>query len=446
MSDRVSSPVIAPPVVAQPETSAPARFIGRQPIFDANQKIFGYELLFRTGWENSFTGDFESVGQQMIDNALIFGMDNLVHGARAFLKCTRGCLTSRFVTCLPVAHTVLEIPASIFIDDDVVAACRELKHLGYHFALDDFAPGTSAERLLSLADFVKLDLRTWEADPASIQSQLRHGSAAPIAKKVETAEEFTRARDQGYRYFQGYFFARPTVLTSKEIPSHPLSYLKLLAAMDRSPIDQHEIERLVSADASLCLRLLRFVNAVDFGARAPVSSIRQALLMIGEARLRKLITIAGATSLKTNVPQSPELTLLCLHRARFCELLAPIAGLAAAEQYLIGMLSVVDAMLNISMEKLLTMLPLRPNTTSVLLSQGGAPPSQKSAPLDQKSALQEQAGPIDLPLRTIRHYEQNDWAACAADCTALGISEAALTSIYLDSLHWAHQQIHDAAQ
>lgn len=440
MFSRLSRPVLAPPVAPSPGPSggpsvapqtmsatAPTRFVGRHPILDPDQRVFGYELLFRTGWENSFSGDAESVGQQMIDNALVFGMDTLVHGARAFVKCNRETLTSRYATCLPARHTVLQVPASIPIDREIVAACGELKQLGYKIALDDLPPDSNVLvfDLFGIADFIKLELRAWQTAPPIVRNALLNSHIARIAKRIETAEQFLQARDEGYQFFQGYFFAHPTVLISQEIPSNPLIYIKLLAAMDRTPPDRDEIERLVSAEASLCLRLLRLVNSVEFGARDRVASIRQALLMVGEAKFRKLVTIAATTSLKTNPTQSPELMLLCLHRARFCELLATFAKLSPGEQYLIGLLSVVNAMLNISMEKLLKMLPLPPSTTNALLGEPCA---------------------IDLPLRLILRYEQNDWASCASYCETLGISEAQLTNTYLDALQWANQQILESAE
>ena len=410
-----------------PPAAPPTRFVGRQPILDPDQKVFGYELLFRTGWENSFSGDPESVGQQMIDNALVFGMDTLVHGARAFVKCTRETLTSRYATCLPAP-----IPSSRFPPPSPSIARSSPPAVSSSSSATrspwtTFSPGSNVLvfDLFYIADFIKLELRAWQTAPPIVRNALLNSHIARIAKKIETAEQFLQARDEGYEFFQGYFFAHPTVLTSQEIPSNPLIYIKLLAAMDRTPPDRDEIERLVSAEASLCLRLLRLVNSVEFGARDRVSSIRQALLMVGEAKFRKLVTIAAATSLKTNPTQSPELMLLCLHRARFCELLAAFAKLSPGEQYLIGLLSVVNAMLNISMEKLLKMLPLPPSTTSALLGEPCA---------------------IDLPLRLILRYEQNDWAGCASYCETLGISEAQLTNTYLDALQWANQQILEGAE
>lgn len=417
------NPLIPPPLaVAPPPPAAPTRFIGRQPILNAARQVYGYELLFRSGWENCFTGSTEVAAQQMIDTTLLFGMENLVLGGKAFVNCTASALTSRLVTCFPTG-TVLEVLETVQVTDEVVAACKELKHLGYTIALDDFLPGTSCDRLVGLADYIKLDFQACDASQLRhIQSQLVGTSAALIAEKVETAEQFNRALKEGYRFFQGYFFARPSVLTSREIPANRVAYIQLLNAVNDPLSDRNQLERLVSSEASLCFRLLRYVNSAGFGVRGRVSSIRQALILIGEIEFRKLVTIAAAACLSSDTNQSPELMLLCLHRARFCELIAPIAGQATAEQYLIGLLSVLDAMLNVSMKQILPMLPLRPAAAAVLLGE----PS-----------------PIDLPLRLIGYYEQSQWEVCAIACRTLGITEAELTSLYLESLRWANQQTHN---
>jgi c-di-GMP-related signal transduction protein len=416
------NPLVNQPPSEAPVPPAPTRFIGRQPILNPARQVYGYELLFRSGWENCFTGNSEDAAQQMIDTTLLFGMENLVLGGKAFVNCTASALTSRLVTCFPPG-TVLEVLETVEVTDEVVAACKELKRLGYTLALDDFLPGTSSDRLIGLADYIKLDFQACDANQLRhIQRQLVGTHAALIAEKVETAEQFSRALKEGYQFFQGYFFARPAVLTSREVPANRVAYLQILSAINDPLSDRSQLERLVSSEASLCFRLLRYVNSAGFGARGRVSSIRQALILIGEVEFRKLVTIAAAACLGSGANQSPELMLLCLHRARFCELLAPIAGQATAEQYLIGLLSVIDAMLNVSMERILLMLPLRAAAASVLLGE----PS-----------------PIDLPLNLIRHYEQSDWEACASVCRTLTMTEAELTNLYLESLRWAHQQIHN---
>ncbi len=413
--------LVNPPSTQAPlPPPAPTRFIGRQPIMGPTRKVYGYELLFRSGWENCFTGNPEDAAQQMIDTALLFGMENLVLGGKAFVNCTATALTNRLVTCFPKG-TVLEVLETVQVTDEVVSACKELKRLGYSIALDDFLPGTSSDRLIGLADYIKLDFQACDAiQLRHIQHQLIGASAALIAEKVENAEQFNRALNEGYHFFQGYFFSRPALLTSREIPANRVVYLQILSVINDPLSNRNQLERLVSSEASLCFRLLRFVNSAGFGARGRVSSIRQALILIGEVEFRKLVTIAAAACLGSGAHQSPELMLLCLHRARFCELMAPIAGQATAEQYLIGLLSVLDAMLNVSMQQVLQMLPLRPAAAAVLLGE----PS-----------------PIDLPLNLIRYYEQSQWEVCAAACRSLNITEAELTTLYLDSLRWANQQI-----
>jgi EAL and modified HD-GYP domain-containing signal transduction protein len=419
------NPLVHPPLTeAPPPPSAPSRFIGRQPILNAARQVYGYELLFRSGWENSFTGNPEVAAQQMIDTTLLFGMENLVLGSKAFVNCTATALTRRLVTCFPTG-TVLEILETVQVTDEVVAACKELKRLGYTIALDDFLPGSSTDRLLDLADYIKLDFQASDASQLRhIQRQLIGTNAALIAEKVETAEQFNLALNEGYHFFQGYFFARPSVLTSREVPANRVAYIQILNAINNPLSDHSQIERLVSSEASLCFRLLRYVNSAGFGARGRVSSIRQALILIGEVEFRKLVTIAAAACLGSGTNQSPELMLLCLHRARFCELIAPIAGQDTAEQYLLGLLSVLDAMLNVSMKQILPMLPLRSAAAAVLLGE----PS-----------------PIELPLRLIRAYEKSQWEVCASTCSTLALTEAELTDLYLESLRWANQQIHNFA-
>jgi c-di-GMP-related signal transduction protein len=399
-------------------------FVGRQPILDAKQKVFGYELLFRSGLGNAFSGDHDAATRQMIDNVLLFGLDTLTPSALAFVNCTREALVDRLVTSLPPANTVLEILETITVDDQVFEACTELKRRGYRIALDDYLPNPSADRLIGIADFVKLDFRCCPIpDLQAIRSSLAGTQVKFIAEKVETGEEFERARDEGYSYFQGYFFSRPTILQRREIPPSHMVYVHLMSAISRSPWDHREIERLVMSEASLCYRLLRMVNSPIHAVRRQITSVRQALLMLGEDEFRKLVFIATATSCGSRFNMSSELILLALHRARFCELIAPAAHQTEGEQYLIGMLSAFAAILQIPTAQILELLPIRPQAAGALLGE------------ESETAT---------PFRLIQCYERRQWQACAQLCKSLGISEHKLTSIYLNSLKWATEELRNA--
>jgi len=415
--------VIVPRSVAS-EHSAPTRFVGRQPILDRKQQVLGYELLFRSGQDNLFNGDSNNATRQMIDNVLFLGMETLTPGGKIFVNCTREALTERLVTFLPAESTVLEVLETIAVDDEVVASCRDLKKLGYQIALDDFVPGRGSDRLIEHANYVKLDLRACDTDQIrQIQRHLKGANVSLIAEKVETREEFQRSLEDGFQCFQGYFFAQPCIMKRREIPRNQLLYIQLLTAISRPDVDLNEIEKLVSAEASLCFRLLRLVNSANVAVRGHITSVRQALLMVGQDQLRKMVTVAGATSFGKRFNMSPELILLSLMRARFCELLAPAANQLAGEQYLIGLLSAFDAILQISMENLLKLLPLR---------------------LEAADALRGGDGAASVPLRLMRCYEQGQWEDCAAFCSAMRLSEENLTSIYVASLQWATNEVRDA--
>lgn len=399
-------------------------YVGRQPILDSSQQVFGYELLFRNGLDNSFSGDRDQATRQMIDNVLLFGLDTLTPSARAFINCTREALVDRLVTTLPVEVSVLEVVESIQVDDEVFEACRDLKQMGYRLALDDFMPESGADRLIPLADYIKLDFRACSPrELRKIHESLKGAKAEFIAEKVETEEEFHQARASGYQYFQGYFFARPTILQQREIPPSHMLYVQLLSAISQSPWDQREVERLVMAEASLCFRVLRLVNSPALAIRGQITSIRQALLMIGEDEFRKLVCVASATSFGKRFNMSSELILLALHRARFCELLAPVAHQLQGEQYLIGLLSAFDAILQIPTAQILQLLPLRPDAAGVLLGE---------------------ETPASLPFQLLQCYEKRQWVRCARFCHKLRISEAELTSIYINALQWATKEIRDA--
>jgi EAL and modified HD-GYP domain-containing signal transduction protein len=401
--------------------------VGRQPILDRRQQIFGYELLFRSGLDDRFVGDkddSDKATRQMIENVLLLGLDTVAPHGKVFVNCTHEALIGRLVTFLPAESTVLEVLETMEIDEEVIAACIDLKKMGYQIALDDFVPGQAIDRLIEVADYIKLDFRACDVQQLrQTRRYLEGANISLIAEKIETSEEFQRAITDGYHYFQGYFFCRPSIIHGREIPPNQALYIQLLIELSRSSTDLGEIERLVMAEASLCYRVLRLVNSAGLGICGQTTSIRQALFLIGEDQFRKLVAVASATSFGKTFNRSPELILLALQRARFCELLAPVAKQLPGEQYLIGLLSAFDAILQIPMEQLLKMLPLRGEAAGVLRGDDG---------------------PVATPLRLLRCYEQRQWEHCAALCETLQLSEVKLTGIYVTSLQWATKEIRDA--
>jgi len=412
------------------DTGISTRFVGRQPILDLQKRVYGYELLFRAGMENCFSGDSDGASRQIIDNVMLLGMETIAPGAKAFVNSTRETLLSGWGSCLPMG-TVVEVLETVEVDHAVIDACIDLKAQGYKLALDDFEPGRGSDLLVEHADYIKLDFRACDTQRVrEIQRQLdvmRKGSCgakvALVAEKVETAQEFTRAVKDGFQYFQGYFFARPTIVRSREIPANQMLYFRLLSAVSRTPTNLTELEGLISAETSLCYRVLRMVNSAGMGMRTEVTSVRQALVVLGEDQLRKLVTVAMATNFGKKMHVSRELILLSLQRARFCELIAPAAHESEGEQYLIGMVSAVGAILRTSMEQLLELLPLRGEAAGTLMGKESS---------------------VSLPYQLLQAYERADWDACRTFKEKLHLTELQVSSMYVSSLQWAAEEIRDA--
>ena len=410
-------------LVSEPDAHAqapqPRRFLARQPILNVRSEVVGYELLFRSGWENCFRGDADGATRQMLDNLLYMGIEALTESQVAFVNCTREALVGRLVTLLPSRSTVLEILETVEPDAEVVEACLELRNMGYLLALDDFMPREDMQRLVDIASYVKVDFRLADA---SVRRQIHRMTcgcnAALLAEKVEDQEEFDGARAEGYEYFQGHFFCRPKMVASREIPPNQMNYLRLMAELTRRPLNLSEVIRIVRQETSICYRLLRLANSPLWGIRNDVTSVRNAFMLVGEERFRALVSVAASCVLGQT--KTPALIGLSLERARFCELLATQAGENSTEQFMLGLLSLLDAVLEIPMVSMVRSLPLRDEI---------------------KAALLGATNRASVPLSLIRSFESGDWGGCARASEALGVSEETLARLYLESVRWATESL-----
>jgi c-di-GMP-related signal transduction protein len=206
-------------------------FLALQPIVNRQRKIFGYEALSRSGWDNRFSGNSEAATRTMIDNLVHRGVDELTNGSRTFLNCTRESLVGGSLAGLP-RSTVLELLETITPDVQVLKACRRLKDLGYQIALDDFQFSENMVGLIELADYVKVDFHiSGDEQRRRLFRRLRNQAITFIAEKVETQEQFETAIDEGFQLFQGYYLGRPTVFSRRKIPSNDMNHFLQLAAM-----------------------------------------------------------------------------------------------------------------------------------------------------------------------------------------------------------------------
>lgn len=391
------------------------RYVARQPILDLRGKVHGYELLFRGGPEAIFRGDGDFATQTMIDNSVVFGLEKLTSGLPAFVNCTAETLIKEQVGLLPPTMTVLEILETVEPEPALIAACRHLKSLGYRLALDDFVWRPALEPLIQIADYIKVDfLISGEAERREMLGRLGGTPLALIAEKVESQEEYQRARAEGFKLFQGFYFCRPVLFTRRTVPANKLLHLELLRLLQEATLDLHKLSELVKRDASLTYRLLRLVNSPACAVRQEVRSISGALIAVGDDIFRRIATLAIMSEL--NADQPTEILRMAFIRARFCELASPLCGLNALEQYLVGMFSMMPAMLQAPMDDVVTALPLREKVRNALLGEA----NRERHLLDWLEA-----------------NERGEWRRCDGAAAALGRNGDELHRCYTDAVLWA---------
>jgi EAL and modified HD-GYP domain-containing signal transduction protein len=403
----------------------PGSCLARQPILDKDEKVLGYELLFRDNpTEDRFSSDFEGGTRSIIDTLNVMGLDVVCDGRLAFINCTHEMLLKGFFLLLPAEKTVVEIQESVPADDSVIAACDRLKLEGYRIALDNFVPGDPREVLLPYADYLKIDIRR------ATQQQclaLAHyaGKRCLLAEKVETRLQFITALKDGFTLFQGYFFRHPERMRARHIPANKASQLRLLKAISAPEVDLGAVEELIKQDASLCYRLLRYLNSPMLGMSNTVQSVRHGITLLGERELVRWIRMA--TTLIMGQERCSDLVLASLVRAHFCELIAPKVNHGSCDLFLIGMFSLMDAILEVPMGVVIEGLAFDAETRTELLGMKTGKPTALS--------------PI-YELMVSR--EAGEWDVVARHAKKLNLSLPFVNRAFNEAVSWAHQMTTDA--
>jgi EAL and modified HD-GYP domain-containing signal transduction protein len=407
--------------MSNPADSRAVLCVARQPILDRNQRVFGYELLYRDAPDATVCDVGSNLARSRVlsDAVLTFGLDRLTGGRPAFVNFTRALLGSGAAVLLPPAAIVIEILESVEVDAEILSLCRKLRARGYQLALDDFVPGSSAEALLPHATFVKVDvLSTSRTDRSRLADRLATLGIKLIAEKVETQEMANEVFRLGYSLVQGYHFCRPTTFNSRALPARQTAHLRLFAALNQDDMGIEKLEDLVKHDVALSYRILRSVNSAAHGLHREVTSLRQALVLLGLDYIRKWASVWALAGM--NVGGTQETLSVALLRARCCELLGAAADGADRGQpsFLLGLCSLLDVIVGRPMDEVLDEMPLPGNTREALLGRS----NRERSMLDAVIA-----------------YERGDWTGAYTSLGPLGLPEAALPNAYADALHWADE-------
>jgi len=397
-------------------------FLARQPIFDKELRVYAYELLYRNSEENRFSASNDgNASMEVMSSSLVaFGLDKVAGQRACFLNVDNHLLLESCHTLVPASRFILEILETVPRTEEVIEACTRLRKLGYKLALDDFDGNMLGDPLLKLADVIKVDFRaTSRADRQRILKTTSKYPAVLLAEKVETQEEFHWARESGFEYFQGFFFARPSLMRCKDIPGFKLNYVRIIREVHEREIDIERLAVLVRREVSLLHRLLRYINSPLFSFRNRISSVQEALTLLGEKEIKRWVCLATLPSLASDKPA--ELVVNSMVRAKFAENLAIAAGMRSRseELFVTGMLSHLDAMLDRPMPEILTEIPLPETIRNLLCSPDSAEGTQGHV--------------FEMVLR----HEAADWPALERICVHLGISPATIREAYQSSLQWA---------
>ncbi len=407
-------------------TSTPQlRSVVRQPILDLHGRVHAYELFFR----GRPAPDGVSAFNHLLEIAGNLGLGKpselkkLTGKLPAFVRCPWEALSEQLAQVLPASLTVLEIRPTVEVSPELVSSYRQMKALGFRFALDDFTDEPQCNSLLELADYITVDFRRTTAEVRSkLSDKLCGKSVMMLAKGVHTQQEYRTAREEGFTLFEGYFFLEHVAIRNRRPPLNQMVRLDILKALQQQPMDMGKISELVKRDGPLTFQLLRLVNSPVWGMRQNVASIEVALVAVGENSFRRIATLAIASEF--NGDQPAELLCMAILRGRICEVMASKRGLESFGQFLLGLFSLLPAMQGQPMGEVAPTLPLSADILEALLGK---------------------ACPERAVLGWLEHFERGDWGACDAAAKVDGLDQAELSIAYMDGVAWTEGTLHSGA-
>lgn len=394
-------------------------FVGKQAIFTTEKEIFAYELLFRGNPYQNFykapNGDRATA--RLLENSLLeFDLAKLTKKRPAFINFSAELLMKDFIEVLPKEIIVIEILETAQPTERFVKRCQKLKGLGFKLALDDFVFSPQYENLIALADYIKIDFRaTARAERFNIRNKYRNSDIVFLAEKVETHEEYQEAVAFGYELIQGYFFAKPEIVAGKTAKVSAQVLVSFLVELTKKNFDYSVVENLLRYDISLSYKLLRLINSPYFGLRKRITSLKQALSLIGQEDLCKWASLLLLSSLTQR--KSPQLMLRALTRARFLELSSQRLGAKNSRAFFLGgMFSLMDIFLECPMVDIVNNLPFLEEIKAGML---GYP------------------NKMGMLLEIVMAYEQTEWKRAEVFALVLGLKQNEIIEDYYQSMLWS---------
>jgi len=388
-------------------------YLARQPILDVENNTYGYELLFRSTTKNSYdpSVDGDTATARVLVNSIVeAGLDSIVGNSRAFVNLTEYFLENpEMLDLLEPGSCVLEILEDVIVTDSVFAGVRALHAKGHTIALDDFVDAVQFTRLMPLVHIIKYDITQHTMEElAALRLKDAAAGRLSLAERVETHEEYDTLKAAGFQYYQGYFFAKPHVISGSKLPQNRVAILQLLGQINDPASSIYDIAETLSHDVALSVRTLKYVNSPLSALKSEVTSISHAAVLLGREPIRNWVILLVMTGIEDK-PQ--ELTKMALVRARFCQLLSLERELGDDGKYFtIGLLSLVGVLMDLELGDAL---------------------DQFSITGDLRSQILDLAGPGGEMLKLVSEIEKPE--------PEVELEDPAIGQIYQNSISWAEQ-------
>jgi len=401
-------------------------FMGRQPIFERNKKIFGYEIKVEEDLMSLLDSHLKlghtSKNEQPTDQDLNFWVHLLSQDNKTILNFPNLEVIDDLPSVGLLSNAVFGLMNDLDESQDHVNKIEYLKNSGCQFLFNGLDQLYTNSDLLSKMDIMQVDIQETEMDGDEPGFEIAHERGLRIlVKNVETHEEFQWAHDHGVDYFMGGFFKTPCLTTDRAIMVNQISHFQLLKELHQPQIRLNRLEHIISRDATLTFKILEFINSAHVGTRFRIHSIQHALSMLGEQEIQKWATLVIVSIMSQHKP--PELLTTALIRAHFCEEMAVHSGQGNLkhECFFLGLISVLDAILDLEMEVLLKRLPV-----SSLIAQ---------------ALMGSTDNPMSLLLQLIIYYEESNWFKLAETAHRLRVEENLVVKTYIDALEFASQDM-----
>lgn len=398
-------------------------YAARQPILDKNKNLFAYELLFRDSIDNIFPDiDGDEATSKMIEASKFnMGIHEFTGNKPAFINFTLETLSKGYAGMLTNEEVVVEILETVKPGKKLLALCKDLYEKGYTLALDDYEHQSVWAHFYPYVKIIKIDVQATGVDEIKQIKQAieKFPHIQLLAEKVETHEEYNQALELGFEYFQGFFFSKPEMVKAKNLSPSQMAMAELLYETSKPEMDLASITSVFERDVSLSYKLLRYANSAMFRRASEISTIKQALVILGSAELKRFLGLMFAANVNPDKPT--ELINMAMTRAKFCEQIADKvnAPLDTSLAFLTGLLSMIDAILDESLESIMEKLPLAQEIKDPLLTRKGV-----------MAAL----------IKLVELIEHAEWDKTAIVMEKLRLEKEQVVEAYNEALAWSDEQ------